>query len=113
MNNIEQWNNLSKHRSVEILGEVYGETLKLPVLIKDVISKYLVDVEIQSRTDFPLGEHASAFSTRDPEIGWLIVLNGNEHILRQRFSAAHELAHIVLVPNEPAIVYHSPAQLYS
>lgn len=107
MNSIEQWNNLSKHRAHKILKEVYGESLKLPVMIKEVITSYLGDVEIQSRMDFPFKQGVSAFSTRDMDLGWLIVLNGNESIVRQRFSAAHELAHIVLVPNEPAIVYHS------
>lgn len=103
----EQWKNLSKNRAHQILKEVYGESLNLPVIIKDVITKYLGDVEIHSRFDFPFKRGVSAFSTRDPERGWFIVLNANECIVRQKFSAAHELGHIVLVPNEPEIVYHS------
>ena len=107
MNTQEQWQNLSKYKAHEILKEVYGDSLSLPVSIEDVINKYLVDAEIQSREDFPFKEGVSAFSTRDMDVGWLIVLNGNESVVRQRFSAAHELAHIVLVPNEPTIVFHS------
>ena len=103
----EQWKNRSKHKANEILKEVYGESLNLPVMIKEVIQGYVGDVEIHSRTDFPFERGVSAFSTRDMERGWFIVLNGNESVARQRFSAAHELAHIVLVPNEPIIVFHS------
>lgn len=103
----EEWKNRSKHKANEILKEVYGGSLNLPIVIKDVITKYLGDVEIHSRTDFPFEEGVSAFSTRDPERGWFIVLNGNECVVRQKFSAAHEFGHIVLLPNEPSIVYHS------
>lgn len=103
----EQWKNVSKYKANAILKEVYGESLNLPVVIKEVITKYLGDAEVHSRTDFPFEKGVSAFSTRDMERGWFVVLNGNESIVRQRFSAAHELAHIVLVPNEPAIMYHS------
>jgi Zn-dependent peptidase ImmA (M78 family) len=41
------------------------------------------------------------------EIGWLMIINGRETPERQRFSAAHELGHLVLFKNQPNNVFCS------
>jgi len=104
----EQWKNKCRHKVNEILSEFGTDhALKAPIPIKSVIASYLCDVEVQSRDDLEFPEGVSAFSQRDPIIGWLIVVNGRECVERQRFSAAHEFAHIVLITNQSNKVYCS------
>lgn len=107
MNSVEQWLNLSKHRANEILKEVYGPALKPPIKIKEVITSYLADVKVMSLFDQHFPKGVSAFSKKDMTWGWIIAVNGGECIERQRFSAAHELGHIVLIPNEAPKVFCS------
>src|ERR1019366_6918890 len=74
--------------------------LKTPISIKEIIESYLGDVHYVVKINselFPKG--VSAFSTKDMNVGWIIAVDGRECTERQRFSAAHELAHIVLFPN--------------
>lgn len=103
----EQWKNLSKHKAKEILKEVQGPLFKPPILIKKVITAYLGDVIIMSSCDRDFPEGVSAFSQKDMDLGWFIIVNGKESIERQRFSAAHELGHIVLIQNQPSRVFCS------
>ncbi len=100
------WKILAKNKAQEVLDEV-GDFLKIkaPVPIKEIIEHYVGDVHIVVRTDvnFPVG--ASAFAQKDMNLGWLIVVNGRECVERQRFSLAHELAHIVVPINPSERVY--------
>ena len=103
-----EWQNLAKNKASEILKEVKDSLqFNIPIPIKDIIDSYLVDVCIRSVTDFDFPEGVSAFSQKDMNLGWLIIVNGKECIERQRFSAAHELGHIVLFPNSPSKVFCS------
>jgi hypothetical protein len=109
MATVEQWQNFAKHKVDEILKDV-GDIcpIKAPILIKEVIELYLGDVHFVGRMgggDFPKG--VSAFSKKDMNLGWIIVLNEEETVERQRFSAAHELAHIVLFKNQSNKVFCS------
>jgi Zn-dependent peptidase ImmA (M78 family) len=105
----DEWKILAKNKVDEILSEVKDTCdLKAPIPIKDVVESYLGDVHCVVRTNsglFPAG--VSAFSTKDMNIGWIIVVNGHECVERQRFSVAHELAHIVLFKNQSKTVYCS------
>ena len=93
----------------EILEEAKDSGLfKTPIPIRDIIESYLGDVHCvvkMSSEIFPEG--VSAFSTKDINIGWIIAVDGRECTERQRFSVAHELAHIVLFKNESKTVYCS------
>lgn len=103
-----EWKNLARNKVDEILKETSDLfQLKGPVPILEVIESYLGDVNIVSRINHPFPEGVSAFSQKDMNLGWIIVINENEIIERQRFSAAHELAHIVLFTNNPSKVFCS------
>lgn len=106
----DTWKILAKNKVNEILNEVSGcLTLKTPIPIKSVTELYLGDVNIVTHISAELGfpEGVSAFSTKDMNNGWIIAINGRECIERQRFSLAHELAHIVLNLNQAKKVYCS------
>jgi Zn-dependent peptidase ImmA (M78 family) len=101
-------------REQNIVNEILKEAkdsglLKTPIPIKDIIESYLGDVHCVAKTgrEYPFPEGVSAFSTKDMQNGWIIVANGNESVERQRFSIAHELAHIVLFKNQSKTVYCS------
>ena len=105
----EEW--LPREQNVvnEILSEAkdYG-LYKAPIPIGEIIESYLGDVHCVVKMESKLfPEGVSAFSTKDMNIGWIIVINGRECTERQRFSAAHELAHIVLFKNHAKTVYCS------
>ncbi len=94
-----EWQNLARHKVNEILEEVgLGYPLKAPVPINEVIESYLGDVQLVTIMDEIFPEGVSAFATKDMSLGWMIVINGREPLVRQRFSAAHELAHITVAP---------------
>lgn len=96
-----------KQRANDILQEVNESiSVTIPIPIEEVIKTYLVDVNINFLSFFhtPLS-NVSAFAKKDMQDGWLIVVNSAESRQRQRFSQAHELAHIVLMPNKPDPVY--------
>lgn len=105
----DEWRVKAKNKVNEILKEAQDSGyFKTPIPIRDVIESYLGDVHcvVKSNSElFPQG--VSAFSTKDMNIGWIVVVNGQECTERQRFSAAHELAHIVLFPNQPKTVFCS------
>lgn len=103
-----EWKNLARNKVDEILKEV-SDLLPLngPVPILDIIEAYIVDVNIVSRMNYPFPEGVSALSKKDMVMGWIIAINENEIVERQRFSAAHELAHITLFPNCPKEVFCS------
>jgi len=106
----DSWKILAKNKVNEILNEVSGcLTLKTPIPIKSVVESYLGDVHIVTHitSDVSFPEGVSAFSTKDMVYGWIIAINGRECIERQRFSLAHELAHIVLNLNQAKTVYCS------
>ena len=94
-----EWQNLARHKVKEILEEVaLSSSLKAPVPIDEVIESYLGDVQLVVSMDEIFPEGVSAFATKDMRLGWMIVINGREPVVRQRFSAAHELAHITVAP---------------
>ncbi|GEM_PF-1230152 len=98
---------ISKQRANDILHEV-SESIRvtIPIPIEDVIKIYLVDVNMDSMSFLGTTlSDVSAFAKKDMEDGWLIVVNSAESHQRQRFSLAHELAHIALMPNKPDPVY--------
>lgn len=104
-----EWQIRAKEKAEEILAE-YFETHPhiAPIPIQDVIEEYLGDVQFVPVMDpfFPAG--VSAFTRKDMELGWIMVINEMECIERQRFSSAHELGHVVLIPPELGeIVYCS------
>jgi hypothetical protein len=105
----DNWQNYAKSKVEEILLEIKDSSgLKAPIPISEIIESYLGDVHCVVRMDddlFPEG--VSAFSTKDMYLGWIVVVNGRETIERQRFSAAHELAHIVLFKNQASTVFCS------
>ena len=108
--NLESWKIYTKNKVNEVLNEVSGcLTLKTPIPIKSVAELYLGDVNIVTHISAELGfpDGVSAFSTKDMNNGWIIAINGRECIERQRFSLAHELAHIVLNLNLAPKVYCS------
>ncbi|MFA6227425.1 MAG: ImmA/IrrE family metallo-endopeptidase [Candidatus Paceibacterota bacterium] len=94
-----EWKIYARNKVNEILSEVSGcLTIKTSVPIKSVVESYLGDVNIVTHISDELGfpDGVSAFSTKDMNNGWIIAINGRECVERQRFSLAHELAHIVL-----------------
>jgi Zn-dependent peptidase ImmA (M78 family) len=102
------WRNLAKNKAKEILEEVaLGSPMKAPVPIHDIIEAYVGDVQVVVSMDEIFPEGVSAFATKDMNLGWVVVINGREPLVRQRFSAAHELAHIALFVNQPKKVFCS------
>ena len=95
------WKIYAKNKVNEILNEVSDcLTLKTPIPIESVAELYIGDVNIITRMDINFPTGVSALAKKDMENGWLIVVDGKECIQRQRFSLAHELAHIVLPMNQ-------------
>jgi Zn-dependent peptidase ImmA (M78 family) len=95
------WRIRAKTKANEILKEVAPSCpLKAPVPINEVIEEYVGDVNVIVSMDDVFPEGVSAFSTKDIILGWLILINGRDATVHQRFSAAHELAHIALLPNQ-------------
>jgi len=104
----EEWLNRSKHKVNEIFEEVRNYcSLKAPLPIKSMIETYMEDVNYVVSMDYEFPEGVSAFSQKDMDIGWLIVINGKEIVERQRFSAAHEFGHITLLTNQAKKVFCS------
>ena len=102
------WTIYAKNKVNEILAEVADSlSLKTPIPIKEVIERYVGDVQIVERMDIDFPPGVSAFSTKDMQTGWVIAVNPREPTERQRFSLAHELAHIVLILNQPKKIYCS------
>ncbi len=103
-----EWRIKANNKVNEILKEAADCGLfKIPIPITDIIESYVGDVQIAQRLDIPFPESTSAFSTKDMHAGWIVAINEREVIERQRFSAGHELAHMVLFPNQPKTVYCS------
>ena len=101
----DEWKNFAKNMVGNILEETRDVCpLKVPIPIKEVIESYVGDVHYVSRLDYNFPEGVSAFSTKDINIGWIIMIDEREPVVRQRFSAAHELAHIVLFKNQASTV---------
>jgi Zn-dependent peptidase ImmA (M78 family) len=101
-----EWQARAKNKANEILAEFAdGRPLKAPLPINEIILDHVCDATIKTDLSFPKG--VSAFSTKDMTVGWIVAINGREPIQRQRFSAAHELAHITLLTNQPSKVYCS------
>lgn len=102
----KDWINLSKFKANQILLEV-NETipLKLPIPIDMVVKTYLQDVQLFKLINERMNQSISACATKDMVDGWIILLNANECLERQRFSLAHELGHIALIPNQSETVY--------
>jgi Zn-dependent peptidase ImmA (M78 family) len=104
----EEWKNLCDNKVKEILREVADSSpLKAPIPITEIIDSYIVDVNIVTSMDYNFPEGVSAFAKKDMDYGWIIVINGKETVERQRFSAAHELGHIVTLKNQENKVYCS------
>ncbi len=105
----DEWQNYAKNKVDEILGEVKDScSLRAPVPIREVIESYVGDVHMVVSMDSKLfPEGVSAFSTKDMNLGWIVVVNATETVDRQRFSAAHELAHIALFKNQASKVFCS------
>ncbi len=102
------WQNLAKHKADEILEEVSSSfPLKAPVPITDIMEEYVGDVQIVISTDYAFPDSVSALCKKDMDVGWLILVNGKEPSVRQRFSIAHELAHIALFTYQPNTMYCS------
>jgi len=101
MNISPEWRVRAKTKANEILEDVAPSCpMKAPVDINEVIKAYVGDVHIEVSFDPVFPEGVSAFSTKDIILGWLILINGRDATVHQRFSAAHELAHIALLPNQ-------------
>ena len=104
----ENWQNYAKSKVNEILQEVKDSSgLKAPIPISEVIESYIGDVHYVVSMDDDFPEGVSAFSKKYMDIGWMVVINGRETIERQRFSSAHELAHIALFKTNPEKVFCS------
>ncbi|MEK7578964.1 MAG: ImmA/IrrE family metallo-endopeptidase [Patescibacteria group bacterium] len=103
-----EWKNKAKHKANEILAE-FAEvhTLTIPIPIRDVIESYVVDANVITSLDPIFADGISGFARKEMDVGWVIALNGNECPERQRFSAAHELGHIVLMRSPRKIEYCS------
>ncbi len=104
-----EWRSKAKNTANEVIVEYYeSNPLKVPVPIHDVIESRLCDVQVVVSYDSSVfAEGISAFARKEMDIGWIIAVNGNECVERQRFSAAHELAHILLMPNSRKVEYCS------
>jgi len=104
----EEWKNYARYKVDEILEEVKDICpINVPIPIKEVIESYVGDVQYVTKMDYVFPESTSALATKDMILGWIIVIDEKEPIVRQRFSAAHELAHIVLFKNQASTVYCS------
>lgn len=105
----DNWQVTAKNKVNEILEESKSSGLfKTPIPIREIIETYLGDVHcVVKMTGELFPEGVSAFSTKDMNIGWIIAVDGRESTERQRFSVAHELAHIVLFKNQAKTVYCS------
>lgn len=104
----QEWKNFEKSKVNEILAEVgCSYLIKAPIPIKDIIESYVVDINFVTKIDYPFPEGVSALTTKDIEAGWLMIINEREKVERQRFSAAHELGHLVLFKNQPSKVFCS------
>ena len=94
-----EYRNKAKSKAEEILAEYHdSHPLKSPIPIQDVIEEYLGDVQFVTTMDPIFLEGVSAFAKKDMEMGWVVAINDMECLERQRFSSAHELGHIVLIP---------------
>ena len=99
---------LAKRMSNDILSEIGNSiSLSVPIPIRRVAEMYVGDVEITSIPFRRKLEGISAFTRKDMERGWLIVLDASEPWRRRRFSLAHELGHIVLFPERHDPVFHN------
>jgi Zn-dependent peptidase ImmA (M78 family) len=108
MNTTKEWQDRSKRKAEEILREVNDfSPLSLPIPIQEVIESYLGDVQYVTSMNDDFPEGVSAFAKKDMNVGWIVVVNGKESVERQRFSAAHELGHIVLIENQAKKVFCS------
>lgn len=95
-----------KQRANDILQEVSESIpVAIPIPIEEVIRAYLVDISIHFMPFTQILSDVSALAKKDMEDGWLILVNSKESRQRQRFSLAHELAHIVLIQNTIDPVY--------
>jgi len=104
----EEWKNYARNKVEEILEETKDICpLHLPIPIQEVIESYVGDVQYVAKIDYVFPEGMSALATKDMNLGWLILVDEREAPVRQRFSAAHELAHIVLFKNQASTVYCS------
>jgi Zn-dependent peptidase ImmA (M78 family) len=103
-----EWKIYARNKVTEIFNEVSSYmTIKTPIPIDSVAELYLGDVNIITRIDINFPAGVSAFSTKDMRNGWIIAINGRECVERQRFSLAHELAHIILFKNQTSKVFCS------
>ncbi|MGH7141218.1 MAG: ImmA/IrrE family metallo-endopeptidase [Minisyncoccia bacterium] len=101
MNPPPEWQNAAKHKANAILMEVFFDCpLKAPVPIDEIIEAYVGDVQIVVSFDSIFPEGVSAITSKDMYRGWLIIINGREPVYRQRFSLAHELGHITVLPHQ-------------
>lgn len=108
MNLSEEWQTYSKNKAEEILREFSEyQRLKAPIPIDEIIESYVGDVQFITHEDYDFPPGVSAFAQKDIQLGWIVVVNGLECIERQRFSSAHELGHIVLIPNHVGKVFCS------
>lgn len=102
----KDWINKSNYKVKQILEEV-GESMPitLPIQIEKLVELYVPDTQIRITRDPDITTVISACATRDMRNGWFILLNEYEPRKRQRFSIAHELGHMTLMPNPASTVY--------
>lgn len=105
----QEYREKAKLKAEEILSEFFEtHSVMAPIPIRDVIEEYLGDVQFVEIGKQHFADGVSAFTKKDMELGWIVAINEMECIERQRFSSAHELGHIVLIPPElEEIVYCS------
>lgn len=106
MQDIHLWMNRSSSVATAILNEV-SEIIALtpPIPIKQVVELYVPSTTIVGITNPEFNSSISACATRDMKKGWYILINQSEPIKRQRFSLAHELAHMTVITNTASTVY--------
>lgn len=80
--------NLAKSESIRVWKDLCGE--KIPVVLNDIVTQLGIKVKAMELNS------ASGYSQIDSEGFSMIIYNSKEPRLRQRFSVAHELAHIIL-----------------
>lgn len=104
-----EWQTRAKRKAEEVLTEFWqSNPMVAPVPIQEVIESYVGDVHfVTSMDEGVFDEGISGFARKDMDIGWVIAINGREAPVRQRFSSAHELGHIVLMPTPRKIEYCS------
>lgn len=104
-----EYRNKAKTKAEEILAEFFEtHSVMAPIPVEDVIEEYLGDVQFVTVGKENFADGVSAFTRKDMELGWIVAINELECVERQRFSSAHELGHIVLIPPElDEIVYCS------